>query len=308
MKDINTFDTKLPDFTEADIHVLYESDFYRVLDFRCRCADCKTSKPEYTDAFAVSFVRKGNFLFNVFRNSLDSYTGCILVTKPGTERTVSHIHTVPDECTIFEFKSDFYERIREQYPGIKFLSNVDLHSTLVKINPATELLHYHIVKLVLNKGAKLEIDNLVLDLIETAFANITDYKPDLDIHDRLKTHLVTLERAKMYINEHFAEDISLKQVAESAFVSPFHFSRLFKAMTSYSPHQFLLNVRLKKSEILLRNTSMPIMQVAFASGFNSVEHFTTAFSAWHGCPPARYRSGADPMQGFSQRFPQINAD
>ena len=91
---------------EADIHSLYESDFYRILDFKCRCADCSTSRPEYSNAFAISFVRKGNFLFNVFRHSLDSYSGCVLISKPNMN-TVTHAHTVPDECTIFDFKRSF---------------------------------------------------------------------------------------------------------------------------------------------------------------------------------------------------------
>src|SRR4029079_14294946 len=130
---------------QADIHSLYESDFYRVLDFKCRCTDCRTSRPEYSKSFAISFVRKGNFLFNVFRRSLDSYTGCILVTKPGYERTVSHIHEVPDECTIFEFSNDFFPRILDQYHNNLFFRNNDLLSTLVKTDPQLESLHYHIL-------------------------------------------------------------------------------------------------------------------------------------------------------------------
>src|SRR5213596_2476352 len=112
---------------QADIHTLYESDFYRVLDFRCRCKDCNTSKPEYSQSFAISFVRKGNFLFNVFRQSLDSYSGCVLVTKPGYERTVTHIHEVPDECSIFDFTADFYKKLTDQYGSLKFFRDNDLH-------------------------------------------------------------------------------------------------------------------------------------------------------------------------------------
>lgn len=127
---------------QADIHTLYQSDFYRILDFRCRCTDCKTSKPEYTDTFGISFVRKGNFLFNVFRHSLDSYTGCVLITKPKFERTVTHAHAVPDECTIFEFRKDFYPVIEAHYKHTRFFTNDDWHSTLIRTNASTELLHY----------------------------------------------------------------------------------------------------------------------------------------------------------------------
>jgi AraC family transcriptional regulator len=276
---------------EADIHTLYESDFYRVMDFRCRCVDCRTSKPEYSTIFCISFVRKGNFLFNVFRRSLDSYNGCVLVTKPGYERTVTHTHTVPDECTIFEFKQDFFTRLLEHYGKIPFFTDNDWHSTLIKTNAETEFLHFHLIKLILTgTSSKLQIDNLVMEVIEKVLANITDYKPDHRINARLKqNHLITIERAKEYLSDHFTDDVSLMQLAEYCFVSPFHFSRLFKTFTSESPHQFLLTLRLKNAELLLRNTSQPVADIAFSSGFNSVEHFTAAFKLKYKCPPGGYR-------------------
>jgi AraC-like DNA-binding protein len=276
---------------DADIHTLYESDFYRIMDFRCRCTDCRTSKPEYNAAFCISFVRKGNFLFNVFRRSLDSYTGCVLVTKPNYERTVTHTHDVPDECTIFEFKNDFFAALLEHYGGIPFFQDNDWHSTLIKTSAETEFLHFHIIKLVLTRsGSKLQIDNAVIEVIEKVLSNITDYKPDLKINPRLKkNHLVTLERAKEYMAGHFTEDISLLQIATHCYVSPFHFSRLFKTFTSVSPHQYLLTLRLKNAELLLRNTAAPMADIAFTSGFNSVEHFTAAFKQKYNCPPATYR-------------------
>src|SRR5690348_11965614 len=140
----------------ADIHTLYSSDFYRILDFKCRCTECNTSKPEYSNAFAISFVRKGNFLFNVFRQSLDSYNGCVLITKPGYERTVTHTHTIPDECTIFDFKKSFYEGLADHYGNSKFFSNNDLHSTLVHTNPELEFIHFYILQLIQSRaGIKL---------------------------------------------------------------------------------------------------------------------------------------------------------
>lgn len=276
---------------DADIHTLYESDFYRIMDFRCRCTDCRTSKPEYNATFCISFVRKGNFLFNVFRRSLDSYTGCVLVTKPNYERTVTHTHDVPDECTIFEFKNDFFTALLEHYGAIPFFQDNDWHSTLIKTSAEMEFLHFHIIKLVLtSSGSKLQIDNGVIEVIEKVLSNITDYKPDHKINPRLKkNHLITLERAKEYMANHFNEDISLLQIATHCYVSPFHFSRLFKTFTAVSPHQYLLTLRLKNAELLLRNTAQPMADIAFTSGFNSVEHFTAAFKQKYSCPPATYR-------------------
>jgi len=276
---------------EADIHTLYESGFYRILDFKCRCTDCSTSKPEYSQSFCISFVRKGNFLFNVFRHSLDSYNGCVLITKPGYEHTVTHTHAIPDECTIFDFKANFYKEILAHYGNNKFFKDNDLHSILIKTNAETEFLHFRSIRMVLTRsGSKLQIDNIVMEMMQQVLGNIADYKPDSRINARLKkNHLITIERAKEYMTEHFTDDISLTEIAEYCYVSPFHFSRLFKTFTSDSPHKFLLTIRLKNAELLLRSTALPVADIAFTSGFNSIEYFTAAFKQRYKCPPAAYR-------------------
>lgn len=276
---------------QADIHTLYESDFYRILDFRCRCNDCRTSKPEYSQSFAISFIRKGNFLFNVFRHSLDSYSGCALITKPGYEHTVTHVHTVPDECTIFEFKPDFYEELKLHYDNSKLFTDPDLDSTLVHTNAEMEFLHYYILQLIKNRsGSKLQADNLVIEMIGKVLSSVTDYKPDARINPKLKkNHLITIERAREYITTHFTQDISLMEIASYCYVSPFHFSRLFKTFTSTSPHQFLQAIRLQHASMLLRNTNLPVADIAFTSGFNSIEYFSTAFRSKYKCPPAKFR-------------------
>jgi len=279
---------------EADIHTLYKSDFYNIIDFKCRCVDCRTSKPEYSNSFCISFVRKGNFLFNVFRHSLDSYNGCALITKPGYEHTVTHTHTVPDECTIFDFNMNFYDELQEQFNGTSFFHNHYLHITLIKTNAEIEFLHYNILQLALVKpGSKLEIDQLVMEMIEKVLGCISEYKPDGRIDTKLKrNHLRTIERAKEFITQQFANDISLMDIATYCHISPFHFSRIFKTFTSYSPHQFLLSIRLKNAELLLRNTALPVADVAFSSGFNSIQYFTAAFRQKYHCPPAKF-SGAN---------------
>lgn len=277
---------------EADIQSLYCSDFYRITDFRCRCTSCVTSKPEYCDTFCISFVRTGNFLFNIFRHSLDSYNGCVLVTKPGYEHTVTHTHSIPDECTIFDFNTSFYSELREYCSRIDFFNNCDLHGTLVNTTAEIEFLHYNILQLALGKsGSKLEIDQLVIEMIEHVLQRVGDFRKDGIISSKLKkNHLVTIERAKEFINREFSNDISLMDIATYCHVSPFHFSRIFKTFTSYSPHQFLLSVRLKNAELMLRNTSLPVADVAFSSGFNSIQYFTTAFRQKYQCAPSKFGS------------------
>lgn len=276
---------------EADIHTLFDSGLYRVLDFKCRCRECNTSRPEQSATFSISFVRTGNFLFNVFRRSLDSYNGCILITKPGYDRTVTHVHAVPDECTIFDFTPAAYAEIQHIYGRTRFFRDNDLHSTLLLAGPELEYTHFHVLQLLqARQRNKLQVDQLVVEMAHAVLANITLYRPNTKLGPQVKkNHLQTVERAKAFISDHFVQDISLQDVAAHCHVSPFHFSRIFKLFTGCPPHQFLMATRLKNAAILLRNTPQPVADVGFSSGFNSVEHFAAAFRQRYRCSPTDYR-------------------
>lgn len=279
---------------EADIHRLYQSDFYHILDFKCRCRDCNTSKPEYAAACCISFVRCGNFLFNVFRNSFDSHTGRILITKPGYEHTVTHTHTVPDECTIFELKNEFYQELAEYFGQStnSFFNNNDVHSLLLKTTVETEYLHHQILdRCFRSRPVKLEMDGLVMELFRLVMETITHHPATERLKAALKkNHLSTIEKAKAYLSDNFMDDISLKEIADHCCISVFHFSRVFKSFTSYSPHQYLLNLRLKHAEMLLKNTKLPVTDICFSSGFNSLEYFSAAFGQKYKYAPSRFRT------------------
>ncbi|HZI25725.1 MAG TPA: AraC family transcriptional regulator, partial [Chryseolinea sp.] len=199
--------------------------------------------------------------------------------------------------------STFFQELLDQYSDIRFLGDHDLHSTLLKTNPETEFLHFQILQLILTKsGSKLQIDNLVMEVVDKVLRHATDYNPDHRINTRLKrNHLTTIEKAKEYITRNFSSDISLTEIADYCNVSPFHFSRIFKTFTAVSPHQFLLSVRLKNSELLLKETVLPVADVAFSSGFNSIDHFTSAFRQKYKSPPARFRVKPDRPILFNHR-------
>ena len=136
----------------------------------------------------------------------------------------------------------------------------------------------------------MEIDQLVMEMIEKVLGCISEYKPDGRIGTKLKrNHLRTIERAKEFITQQFANDISLMDIATYCHISPFHFSRIFKQFSGYSPYQYLQLVRLKHAETLLKNTDLPITDVCFRSGFNRLDYFSAAFTKKYHIAPSRYK-------------------
>ncbi|MGE0587153.1 MAG: helix-turn-helix domain-containing protein [Cyclobacteriaceae bacterium] len=263
----------------AEIHTLHQSDFYEIRDFRCRCVACEISKPEESSYFFICFVRSGFYEQRVYKREYPVHVGRLLISKPGIEQIIRHVNNQPDLCTSFRFTHSFYEIIKEQYKreGKWFFSNPDIHSLLLVSHPDIELIHQRILKLI-RVEANLEVDELVIHMLDRLMAALSNIKtlPPLS-ESLLKNHLPTIEKATSFLFENFDKKISLTQLADHCCVSPFHFSRIFKAVTNQSPHQYLTEVRLNHARHLLKATSQSVTQVAFESGFSSLEYFTTAY-------------------------------
>ncbi|WP_405717139.1 helix-turn-helix domain-containing protein [Streptomyces sp. NBC_01537] len=98
-----------------------------------------------------------------------------------------------------------------------------------------------------------------------------------------------MERAVECIREHYGEPLALARIAESALLSRFYFTRLFKEETGLTPGRFLAAVRMHEAKRLIEKTSMSITEVSCAVGYNSLGSFTNYFTASVGVSPSRFR-------------------
>src|SRR6202142_4302353 len=96
-----------------------------------------------------------------------------------------------------------------------------------------------------------------------------------------------------FIEEHLDGDLSLEAMAREVDISPLYLARAFKAAIHQSPHQYVLARRIEKSKELLRNTDMPIVDVALSVGFSSQSHLSHWFLRQIGVSPAAYRRQID---------------
>lgn len=94
-----------------------------------------------------------------------------------------------------------------------------------------------------------------------------------------------------YINEHYAEGLSLALLAEKFYVSPYYLSHFFKEATGFTFVEYLNSVRVKEAKALLAATSLQANQIAKKVGFGSVTHFGRVFKLITGHAPLFYRRG-----------------
>ncbi|HYF31085.1 MAG TPA: AraC family transcriptional regulator [Chitinophagaceae bacterium] len=273
---------------------LFTSGLYSIYDFNSYCVERLTYSPGYTAQFCINFTRSGYFTFNSYRRSDEEYTSRVLVEKPGCEFTLTQEHAGTGSCTVIRFTEEAYESIRDRFKlkEVSFFTNPKVFAIMLAASPEADYLHYAILKtLASGNYCTLEIDSLVLEMVEAVMQMLTGnyLEPVLPDSSR-RHHLGTIERAKEYLLENFSNDISLQELAQHCYVSPFHFTRLFKQICAYSPFYFLQHIRLKHAETMLRTTELPIADICFRSGFNRLDYFSTTFTRKYAVPPSKYKS------------------
>ena len=83
--------------------------------------------------------------------------------------------------------------------------------------------------------------------------------------------------AVTYIETNYKDKITIEDIASCVNMSPFHFSRLFKKETGYSPYEFIIKTRIGVAKMLLKKTKMSVKEIAHDVGYASESNFTKAF-------------------------------
>jgi len=89
----------------------------------------------------------------------------------------------------------------------------------------------------------------------------------------------------------FDSNLSLQALANESGYSRVHFVRMFKAATGFSPHNYLLNLKLERVRELLKIRSMSLIDIALDCGFSSHSHMSRLFHKFVGVTPSAYRRG-----------------
>ncbi|WP_165279994.1 AraC family transcriptional regulator [Paenibacillus protaetiae] len=123
-------------------------------------------------------------------------------------------------------------------------------------------------------------------LVEAGKAGGMDGGPDLQAPwDR---HIA---RAAEYIRAHYAEPLTIDELAAVALQSRYHFIRSFKAAVGLTPYQYVLRIRMEEAKRLLRQTAGTATEISFRLGFSAPSQFYRAFEKLVGVTPEQYRSG-----------------
>lgn len=92
------------------------------------------------------------------------------------------------------------------------------------------------------------------------------------------------------MHSHLGRDLPLEEIAAAAYLSPFHFARLFKKLTGATPHAYLASLRTARAQTLLAETDLSVTEIGLRVGYSSSSHFAKAFRQATGISPRDYRN------------------
>lgn len=94
---------------------------------------------------------------------------------------------------------------------------------------------------------------------------------------------------RAYIDQNYAESLTLNGIAEAFYINPYYASHIFKSVMGYSPIQYITRRRIGEAQSLLIFTNHSVTQIAAMVGYDNPNYFSTVFNKLVGISPVKYR-------------------
>jgi len=237
------------------------------------------------DGFAVGVIEDGALGFYYHGANVIAPAGMVNLVNPGEVHTG---HAATDggwTYRMFYLDADLLQDAAAQIAGrpeaVPFfregvLSDEPLANTLRALHTGLESGHL----------SRLEIESRFLAALTQLIERHAEPSPR---PHRVAHEPAAVKRARDYIEAYHAENLSVRDLASVAHLSPFHFIRVFQAQTGMPPHAYLMQTRVRRARALLTQ-GWRIVDAAYETGFVDQSHLTKHFKRTLGYSPGQYRN------------------
>lgn len=204
----------------------------------------------------------------------------------------------PDHClwhfSYINLKQLFTDTNLMQVGALKALSP-HLYDFPTVIPQKDDPILYELVVSILHEAAELKnnyltvMRGLTMALLARHSRYMMPTKNPLKLHRENHERLLDrLGSVLVYINQHYTEDITVEQLLAASKLSKSTLQRDLIAFTGMAPMQYIHHLRMKRASILLAG-DLPIANVAFEVGYNSLSSFNRHFLDTFGLPPSEWK-------------------
>jgi AraC-like DNA-binding protein len=234
------------------------------------------------DYYVFSLIERGRQSFTHKGTKYTTPPGGVILINPGAVHTgeavdeqgfelrsiyptISHMNMAVCELTGRNQALPFFAEVRVDHPWA-----------------ARSILALH--EAILQKGDALECEARFLRTLTQLIARYADIQ---STEPRVGNEKATIQKARGYIDENFAQGVSLSQLAQHVALSPYYFLRAFCAQVGMPPYAYLESVRIQHTQRLIE-TGQPLAEIAAEVGFSSQSHMTRSFKKIIGVTPGQY--------------------
>ena len=111
--------------------------------------------------------------------------------------------------------------------------------------------------------------------------------------------VTSIQQAIQYIEEHLREELTIREIAQQAALSPFYFQKGFAMLCGMTVGDYIRQRRLSAAGLEVLTTDRKIIDIALEFGYDSPDSFTKAFARFHGLTPAALRKSGGAVRSFA---------
>ena len=273
--------------------VLAQGEGWHVADMTCTCGPQDRRFEEQHPFFTVAVVLAGTFQYRGSLSRSGSVQelmtpGSLLLGNAGQCFECGHEHGLGDRCISFRYSPDYFERLAADAAVVRGRPNFSV-LRLPALQPLSGIVARASAGLI---GARDTYWEELSMQLAAETMELTNGQSPKGVNPTPST-VARVTRAVRMIERKTDMELSLRDLAREAGLSPYHFLRTFQQVTGVTPHQYIRRMRLREAAARLAAHKDKILDIALDSGFGDVSNFNRAFRAEFGVPPRTYRAGAD---------------
>lgn len=257
-----------------------------------KLSDGLTLYPHLHNEFEITCVIEGEGTFWIDGQEYPVKQGDLLFIPSGSIHLAMKTKSVPAAFFSIVFSPDFFCMSMANRIAEKYIKPVLNRSLLFKTHlDGTEQWHkealqatHQIASFYAKKDCELLCQSALLQLWHLFY----HHKETID---EKKTFLPSLRLKESidYMHTHFSEQITIHELAAISNMSDSHYSRTFREYMKISPIEYLIQLRVQESAKKLKESDLPIGEVALACGFHDFSYFGKHFRKRMNCSPREYR-------------------
>jgi AraC-like DNA-binding protein len=233
------------------------------------------------DYYVISLIERGHQSFTHKGTKYSTPPGGLILINPGAAHTGE-----PADAQGFE--------LRAIYPSPSLMENLVYELTGRRALPFfKEVMVDHrwatnnissLHKAILDGSSLLECESRIFWVMTQLIKRYADFGSS---EQHLGKEKRAIQLVRHFIEEHFAESVTLNRLAQYVSLSPYYLLRAFRAEVGMPPYEYLESVRIRHTQRLIR-AGKPLAEVAAEAGFSSQSHMTRQFKKIIGVTPGQY--------------------